>query len=764
MRLRLGTRGSELARTQSGLVADALRAAGHEVELVVIRSDGDVTAGSLLDAGGLGVFAASLRRDLLAGRVDLAVHSLKDLPTAGVDGLVIAAIPPREDPSDALCARDGLTLDTLPTGARVGTGSPRRAAQLRVRRPDLTVVEIRGNVGTRLARVHGDGTAPGAGRTRGDLDAVVLASAGLARLGRADAITDILDVLPAPGQGALAVECRADDLGVRAALAALDDPVTRACVTAERTVLADLAAGCAAPVACRARVVDGRLELIAAVFDHAGTAQVRVEHLIDLPESSPPGSGASPIEPGGSLRADTSYVPASHARRRRRPVHHAGRTVPGNPPHEIAPAEPYRSHPSDGLDAPSAHSDDRATTADPDVDLTGLGEQLGHVAAADLLARGAGDITPLGAARPSRLAEFHDEVWGVHGAPTGMPGAASSPFHDASELWAPGTVPALVGRRVLLPRADGALADAIRAAGAAVDCIPVTTTRVLPFSLPGPADWLILTSPTAVRVLVDADVELPMLGAQIATVGPATAAAVRETGATVDVVCEGRSDAGMLLDTLAGVEPGSALLPCSALADPRLADGLRALGWDVEVLHIYTTEPVVPTEADCHPAGNETPAPHAGTTTSGVREHHAQLRNTSPRQKPADGAATGTGVSYRWTGWSDYDALVLTAGSIARAAIQIWDAPPDQVAVVAFGEPTASACAALGVPVAAVATTQDGPGVVAALAHALSRVFANPKAEGDPAARQSVPSAQGPIAGSEPEPEPERRSHPQEDR
>lgn len=647
MKLRLGTRGSELARTQSGLVADALRANGHEVELVVVRSDGDVTAGSLLDAGGLGVFAASLRRELLVGRVDLAVHSLKDLPTAGVDGLVIAAIPPREDPSDALCARDGLTLATLPAGARVGTGSPRRAAQLRVRRPDLTVVEIRGNVGTRLARVHGaatvpgdgtahgdatvrgDGTADGERRVPGDLDAVVLATAGLARLGRADAITDVLDLLPAPGQGALAVECRADDAGVRAALAALDDPVTRACVTAERTVLADLAAGCAAPVACRARVIDGRLALTAAVFNHAGTAQVRAEHTIDLPVSLPRDSGDSPIHADGTMPTEVAHAPNT---------------------------------PTRGVAARFAAAD-----------LPASGEYLGHVAAADLLARGAGDITPLGAGRPSRLAEFHDEGRAVDDAPTGAPGAVAGPFHDSSELWAPGTVPALVGRRVLLPRADGALADAIRAAGAAVDCIRVTTTRVLPFSLPGPADWLILTSPTAVRVLVDADVDLPMLGAQIAAVGPATAAAVSATGARVDLVCEGRSDAGALLDLLADLEPGSALLPGSALAYPRLADGLTALGWDVEVLPIYTTEPVAPAEATGH------------------------------------------------AGWSDYDAVVLTAGSIARAAVQIWRDPPPQVAVVAFGEPTAAACTALGIRVAAVATTQDGPGVVAALAHALNQ-------------------------------------------
>ena len=626
MKLRLGTRGSELARTQSGHVADALRSVGHEVELVTIRSDGDVTAGSLLDVGGLGVFAASLRRELLAGRVDLAVHSLKDLPTAGVEGLVIAAIPPREDATDALCARDGLTLAALPAGARIGTGSPRRAAQLRARRPDVTVVEIRGNVGTRLARVHCDGAVPG------DLDAVVLATAGLARLGRADAITDALDLLPAPGQGALAVECRADDAGVRDALACLDDPATRACVTAERTVLADLAAGCAAPVACRGRLVGDRLELVAAVFDHAGTTQVVVEHAIDLP--------------------------AAHAR-------------------------------SKGVSSAAV--------------------DLGHAAASDLLRRGAARVTPLAAARSSHLADFHDEAPSLAHEEGGL-SDMRRPFHQTSELWAPGTVAALVGRRILLPRSDGALADAIRMAGAAVDCVPVTTTRALPFSLPGPVDWLVLTSPTSVRVLVDADVDLALLGAHIAAVGPATAAAVRDAGGSVDLVCEGRSDAGALLDAMAGLEPGTALLPCSALADPRLADGLDVLGWDVEVVPIYTTDPL-----------GEASIPIADDAQPRVAAAQAPELSASPNPNPAGWTSSATRAEFRCLSWPEYDAVVLTAGSIARAAVHLWGPPPPDVAVIAFGEPTSAACADLGIEVSAVAATQDGPGVVAALAHALTR-------------------------------------------
>ncbi|WP_019135532.1 hydroxymethylbilane synthase, partial [Cellulomonas massiliensis] len=177
--VRIGTRASALALTQTGHVADALaRLGGFDVETVRVRTDGDRLTGSLTSLGGTGVFVTALREALLDGRCDVAVHSLKDLPTADPVGLTLGAVPPREDPRDALCARDGLTLATLPPGARVGTGSPRRAAQLLAARPDLDVVDIRGNVDTRLGRV-----APG------DLDAVVLARAGLARLGRLDAVT-----------------------------------------------------------------------------------------------------------------------------------------------------------------------------------------------------------------------------------------------------------------------------------------------------------------------------------------------------------------------------------------------------------------------------------------------------------------------------------------------------------------------------------------------------------------------------------------------
>lgn len=247
--LKLGTRRSLLARTQSDQVAQSLRDRGHQVELVEIVTEGDVNNAPLASLGGVGVFASALREALLAGQIDLAVHSLKDLPVAPVEGLTLAAVPQREDPRDALIARDNLTLAELGEGARVGTGSPRRAAQLRALGLGLEIVDLRGNVESRIARVHS-----------AELDAILLARAGLARIGREDVITEVLDpmqVLPAPGQGALAIECRTDDEVTLRALRVLDDQPTRACVLAERGVLAELQGGCAAPVGALAEWAEG---------------------------------------------------------------------------------------------------------------------------------------------------------------------------------------------------------------------------------------------------------------------------------------------------------------------------------------------------------------------------------------------------------------------------------------------------------------------------------------------------------------------------
>jgi hydroxymethylbilane synthase len=235
-----------LALTQArGVAARLSDVSGRPVELVEIVSEGDTNTGPLTTIGGTGVFVGAVRRAVVDGRADVAVHSLKDLPTAADAAVSLAAVPAREDARDALCS-GGRRLAELPAGARVGTGSPRRAAQLRLLRPDLTVEAIRGNVDTRLARVGHD------------VDAVVLAAAGLSRLGRIAEASDLLDpdtMTPAPGQGALAVEIATDaSADLREVVAALDDPATRACVTAERSMLAALEAGCSAPVGAFARL------------------------------------------------------------------------------------------------------------------------------------------------------------------------------------------------------------------------------------------------------------------------------------------------------------------------------------------------------------------------------------------------------------------------------------------------------------------------------------------------------------------------------
>ena len=265
--LRLGTRKSPMAMAQSGHVAKLItERTGAGVELVGLTTFGDVTRANLPDIGGTGVFVSALRESLLAGDVDLAVHSLKDLPTAAMPGITLAAVPVRDDPRDALAGRDGAKLADLPPGAVIGTGSPRRAAQLLLLRADVRPVAVRGNAGTRLGKV-----------TSGEVDAVVLAYAGLARIGELDRVSQVFepdDMLPAPGQGALAVECRTEDRVMMDLLALVDDPASRAAVTAERTVLAELQAGCSAPVGAYAAGT-GVLHLTAIVVAEDGGRAVR---------------------------------------------------------------------------------------------------------------------------------------------------------------------------------------------------------------------------------------------------------------------------------------------------------------------------------------------------------------------------------------------------------------------------------------------------------------------------------------------------------
>lgn len=266
--LRLGTRKSPMAVAQSSLVAQAItERTGYRVELTGVTTHGDVSKAHLAQIGGTGVFVSALRDRLLGGEVDIAVHSLKDLPTGQPDDVRLAAVPLRDDPRDALAARDHAKLADLPPGATIGTGSPRRAAQLMLLRKDIRCTPIRGNADTRLGKV-----------TSGELDAVVLACAGLARIGRLDAVSQIFepdDMLPAPGQGALAVECRAGDEGLAELLAAIDDPLSHAAVTAERAVLAALEVGCSAPVAAYAAGAADHLYLEAAVIAADGSQALR---------------------------------------------------------------------------------------------------------------------------------------------------------------------------------------------------------------------------------------------------------------------------------------------------------------------------------------------------------------------------------------------------------------------------------------------------------------------------------------------------------
>ncbi|TFC41162.1 hydroxymethylbilane synthase [Cryobacterium sp. TMT1-21] len=278
--IRVGTRGSALALAQTTAIANRIAtAAGAEVEIVPITTHGDTSREPLSSLGGTGVFASALRESLLAGDCDVVVHSLKDLPTAAYPGLRIGATPKRADARDVLVARGVLTFDTLPQGARVGTGSPRRVAQLLARRPDLDIVDIRGNVDTRLGRV-----------AEGDLDAVILAAAGLSRLALLESVDgeylELSEWPTAPGQGALAIEVREGkiDRALASALATLNHATTQATTTAERLVLARLEAGCAAPIGTMAAIDDGLLFLTATVYSPDGTRSVVSSHAA-TPES-----------------------------------------------------------------------------------------------------------------------------------------------------------------------------------------------------------------------------------------------------------------------------------------------------------------------------------------------------------------------------------------------------------------------------------------------------------------------------------------------
>src|SRR5688572_31893752 len=277
-RLRLGTRASPLARWQADWVAGELRQRGVEVELVLISTQGDVKTGPLGQIGGQGLFTKEIQRALLDRQIDLAVHSLKDLPTAEVAGLSLAAVPERESIADVLVCNSAKSLPELPEKARVGTGSLRRRAQLLHQRPDLQMLEIRGNVETRLRKLD-----------QGEYDALVLAQAGLHRLGldaRSASVIPLSVMLPAVGQGALGIETRADDTSTRRVLAPLNHEPTYQAVTAERTLLATLRGGCLAPVGGWGRVANSLLHLDGVVLSGDGRQRIVAS------SSGPPSSAA----------------------------------------------------------------------------------------------------------------------------------------------------------------------------------------------------------------------------------------------------------------------------------------------------------------------------------------------------------------------------------------------------------------------------------------------------------------------------------------
>lgn len=291
-RLRLGTRGSALALAQAAEAARALAVQGVETERVIIESEGDRDrTTSLHTLGGQGIFVRRLERALLDDEIDVAAHSAKDVPSA--TGAPLAAFLPRVDVRDALVAADGAGLDALPSGARVGTGSRRRAAQLLARRPDLVPTDIRGNVDTRLRKL-----------ADGEVEALLLAAAGLIRLGRTEAATELLPpdvMLPAPGQGAIALQCRADDDAARSLLAACDDRPTRIAVSAERAALGALGVGCSLPIAALAHVRAGEVVLLARLLSLDGSRRIEVQRAASADEAEALGRGVGEalLERGG---------------------------------------------------------------------------------------------------------------------------------------------------------------------------------------------------------------------------------------------------------------------------------------------------------------------------------------------------------------------------------------------------------------------------------------------------------------------------------
>jgi hydroxymethylbilane synthase len=544
----LGTRGSALARAQTEriieLLADAWPGIACEARPIVTQGDRTQSSGEPLPAiGGKGLFTAELEQALRAGEIDLAVHSLKDLPTEEPVDIALGAVCLRDDVRDCLVARDGLTLSELPAGAVVGTSSLRRTAQLRALRPDLEVRSIRGNVDTRVRKVR-----------EGEFDAAVLAAAGIRRLGLEDAVTEWLHgeaMLPAPGQGALAVQCRAGDEPLLALLAAIDDPATRAATTAERTFLRELGAGCTAPVAAYAEALNPepsdnlsqgalRLRMAAIVASTDGRDMVRVEGegqpeaLGERLAREALAAGAARILAtvrGGNLVLSGRQIVVTRPREQAGPLaqglERLGATVSIVPLVGIEPLEEV-SRLDAALAALAAYDWIVFTSANG---VVAVGERL---------------TGTLGEAKVAAVGPATAEAVRALGVEP-----AFVPERFAAEEIAAGLEP-VESSRVLLPQADIAepqLADKLRSRGATVDVIAAYRTIQIEPSASGistitRADAVVLASGSAARSL--ARLEGVSDRAHVVCIGPKTAEAARDAGLQVGLVAEEATADGII--------------------------------------------------------------------------------------------------------------------------------------------------------------------------------------------------------------------------
>jgi hydroxymethylbilane synthase len=580
-RLRLGTRGSALALAQSAIIATALRSVGAAVEVVTIRTAGDGRAPDTV--WGEGAFVTALEEGLLDGRIDVAVHSAKDVPIAQDPRLRIAAYPVREDPRDALVARDPrATLATLPPGARVGTDSPRRVAFLLAYRSDLRPHPLHGNVDTRLRRL-----------AEGETDALVLAVAGLARLGLAERISQVLpaEVLPpAPGQGALAIQCRADDASTRSLVERLDDPATRAAVEAERAVLAASGGGCRAPLGALGRVDGRRIVLVAGAADPAAVPEgdAPARHVVQAPGSvfTAARDGVAPVRVAWARRsgavADAAALAADLAAELatvlRRPAE------PGSPgargPRVLVTRD--ATHAGQLLDALRDRGLDPVHVPTIAIETSPPGGPLDEVVAnlegyAWVVVTSANGAEALGAASRRRGIDLASARLAAVGDATAdaIRRAGGTAHHrpvTPTAAGLAGQLPIAPGDRVLVVRgdlADGRLAEVIRSRGATVDEVVAYRTVEAPGgsagaigdAVRGGLGAIAFTSGSTVRgllALLDGPVRDAALDIPACCIGPSTSAVARGLGFSTVLEAD-RPDAASLAELVrTGIAAGFA--------------------------------------------------------------------------------------------------------------------------------------------------------------------------------------------------------------